>query len=118
MWSIRSFLYYYPRSIFIVYKQGGSLDELEKQHNHLRDVEKKALIFMFLFPFVMAIWPLLVGQEDYTQSDNAFCYIEISSSDNIGMKIQTNIEKLLIWEIPVCFYLLYCIKVALEIKSM
>ncbi|CAD8173469.1 unnamed protein product [Paramecium pentaurelia] len=106
------------KKLFNVYSNKGTLQELESMHNQLRNNEFKLIICSFGIPILLAIWPAVLDGATSEQSTNNFCYLYTTSYQSPGVKIQVEIAKLISWEIPIIFYLIYSLTVLYNIKKL
>ncbi|CAD8157736.1 unnamed protein product [Paramecium octaurelia] len=105
------------KKLFNVYLNKGSLQELESMHNQLRNNEFKLLLCSFGIPILLAIWPAVLDGATSEQQTNNFCYLYTTSHQTSAVKIQVEIAKLISWEIPIIFYLIYSLMVLYNIKK-
>ncbi|CAK82730.1 unnamed protein product (macronuclear) [Paramecium tetraurelia] len=106
------------KKLFNVYSNRGSLQELENMHNQLRNNEFKLLLCSFGIPILLAIWPAVLDGATSEQQTNNFCYLYTTSHQTSAVKIQVEITKLIAWEIPIIFYLIYSMTVLYNIKKL
>ncbi|CAD8165759.1 unnamed protein product [Paramecium octaurelia] len=117
IWS--SILIYSIKQLFMVFNNQNSSEFMDIRDilNKLVKLEMKFCLYSFGLPLLLLTYPLLTALI-YHSKNSQLCLFYNIQTDPLLQKMQLNIQKLILWIIPISLYLIYSLSILNRIKHV
>ncbi|CAD8098616.1 unnamed protein product [Paramecium sonneborni] len=117
IWS--SILIYSIKQLFMVFNNQNSSEFMDIREilKKLVKLESKFCLYSFGLPLILITYPLITALL-YQQKNSQLCLFYNIQTDPLLQKMQLNIQKLILWIIPISLYLIYSLSILNRIKHV